>query len=156
MESAATLVLLLLCVAVDVHSQPDGPALSNIHVSIGNISLANHSYVNLRFVGEDDATALHCHTDLESCCTVNDDYLGNWYPPREAEPLPLNTNGEAVLSQRRQRKAVALYHKSTSGINQEDNGVYRCSFSATPHHNNYDFQPPGEFMYVGLYNNGGE
>ena len=43
------------------------------------MAIANNSYVGLDSIGNDDASALLCHTDNTDCCTPNGHALGNWY-----------------------------------------------------------------------------
>ena len=60
-----TVLLFLLCVVVEVHSQ------TYPFVRFGNTgpALSNHSYVDLTAVGDrdDGNDSVQCHTDLDTC-----------------------------------------------------------------------------------------
>ncbi|CAI8026837.1 hypothetical protein GBAR_LOCUS15379 [Geodia barretti] len=44
--------------------------------------LPNHSYVDLGTVGHSDSTSVWCHTDLETCCRIEDGpHRGQWFFP---------------------------------------------------------------------------
>ena len=63
-----TVLLFLLCVVVEVHSQSQ----TYPFVRFGNTgpALGSHSYVNLTTVGyrNDGSDNIQCHTNLNTCC----------------------------------------------------------------------------------------
>ena len=63
---------------VEVHSQ------TFPYVSLNGQTLANHSYVDLRLVGNDSSgsDSVQCHTDLSTCCSgAQGPHRGDWYFP---------------------------------------------------------------------------
>ena len=79
MRGTSLLLLCLLWSLVEVNSQTEYP-----YVSFMGETLANHAYVDLSLVGNDDSgnDSVQCHTDLESCCTCTQGiHRGNWIPP---------------------------------------------------------------------------
>ena len=62
------------------------------YVSFMSQTLANHSYVDLSLVGNDGigSDSVQCHTDLNTCCSINDgSHRGDWYFPNGTR-LPFN------------------------------------------------------------------
>ena len=66
-----TVLMFLLCVVVEVHSQTQ----TYPFVRFGNTgsALSNHSYVDLTTVGESDdgSDSVQCVTDLNTCCSMD-------------------------------------------------------------------------------------
>ena len=80
--SALVLSLFLLWSLVEVHSQ------TVPYVSFMGENLANHSYVDLTLLGNDDSDSgntVRCNTDLSTCCDSQDVRHGHWYFPDGGE-----------------------------------------------------------------------
>ena len=140
-----TVLLFLLCVVVEVHSQTypfvrfgnDGPALSN------------HSYLDLTTVGNngDGSDSVQCVTDLDSCCTnAQGTDRGDWYFPNGTR-LPLLTSSSDIVEAR--GNMLIYLRRRNNGVT---NGIYQCAIE-TNAVNNGDGR---EIVYVGLYASGGE
>ena len=113
-------------------------------------NLSNHSYVNLRLVGNeyvDDGHTLQCHTDLETCCSGwEGSHRGDWYFPN-GNRLPFPNVTEYIVENRAQQRVDLRRNRGTG-----PSGIYRCDIET-----NYSVQDNGlrETVYVGLYASGG-
>ena len=141
----ALLLLGLLWCVVEIHSQQTFP-----YVSFMGQNLSNHSYVNLRLVGNeyvDDGHTLQCHTDLETCCSGwEGSRRGDWYFPN-GNRLPFPNVTEYIVENRAQQRVDLRRNRGTG-----PSGIYRCDIET-----NYSVQDNGlrETVYVGLYASGG-
>ena len=64
-----TVLLFLLCVVVEVHSQTYPFVRYGREDTAMTTVLSNHSYLDLTTVGSEAENRLECHTDLDTCCT---------------------------------------------------------------------------------------
>ena len=118
MAKMATVLLLLLSLLwslVEVHSQTEYP-----YVSFMGKNLANHSYVDLTLVGDDDTDGsydnVRCHTDLTSCCGGSQ---GQWYFPNGDEVV---ANHGDIYRQHDDHRVVI--HRTNNAV--EPSGIYQC------------------------------
>ena len=154
MRTIPLLVLsLLLSLVEEVHCQQTFP-----YVSFMDQTLANHSYVNLSTVGNDDlpyyiyyddeyqGDNVLCVTDLGSCCSGRQGpFRGDWYFP----------SGERVqfsgtISEGRAAQLVAIRRTTAT----EPNGIYRCDIATNAVHDVTDISVR-DTVYVGLYTGDG-
>ena len=62
-------------------------------------TLPNHAYVDLSLVGDDVSgnDSVQCHTDLETCCSINEGlYRGHWFTPGNEDSVPYNYSSPDV------------------------------------------------------------
>ena len=123
------------------------------YVSFLGQTLANHSYVNLRLVGDDyRIDSVKCRTDLESCCSgPQGSHRGDWYFPN-GDRLPFSGDGSDIFEQRgAQRVDLCHRNSATSPV-----GIYRCGIHTEALHDD-DYYPVRvrATVYVGLYTGSG-
>ena len=140
-----TMLLFLLCVVVEVHSQ------TYPFVRYGNTgpALSNHSYLDLTTVGDnsDGSDSVQCVTDLGTCCTSSQGGdRGDWYFPNGTR-LPFLTSTISIAGRRGDMR-VEL-HRRNNGV---ANGIYLCAIETNAVNNDNG----REIVYVGLYASGGE
>ena len=85
---------LLLWSLVEVHSQTEFP-----YISFMGETLPNNSYVDISLVGDDVSSndSVQCHTDLETCCSINEGpYRGHWFTPYYEDSVPYNYSSPDV------------------------------------------------------------
>ena len=111
-------------------------------------TLANHSYVDIRLVGNEfigTGYTVQCHTDLSTCCSgAQGDNRGDWYFPNGAR-LPFPGGGD--ITESRQAQRVNLRRTSST----EPTGIYRCDIETIDVYNSN----MRETVFVGLYAEGG-
>ena len=130
------LVLMLSWSLEDVNSQ------TFPYVSFMGQTLANHSYVDLSLVGDDDSgsDSIQCHTDLDTCCRIIEGWhRGDWFFP-DGYRLPFSGD----IDQNRRAQRVAL-HRRNATISPV--GIYRCDIAVHSHTDN----SLRATVYVGLY-----
>ena len=128
----------LLWSVAEVHSEQTFPCVS----FLGH-TLANHSYVDLSLVGNNNASSVQCITDLQSCCSSRQgDHRGDWHFPNETR-LPFK--GAADIHQGRLAKRVDLLRNSATS----PSGIYCCRIATVAVHD--DDSSVGETVYVGIY-----
>ena len=121
------------------------------YVSFKGHTLANHSYVDLSLVGNDDSgsDSVQCHTDLSKCCRSTDGaHRGDWYFPNGTQ-LRFSRDGYDIYEVR-VSKGVDLRRRAN-----EKNGIYRCGIPTVAVRHATDISVR-DTVYVGLYLNGGE
>ena len=134
----ATMIHLLWVVLMLSWSLEDVNSQTFPYVSFIGQTLANHSYVNLSLVGYDRNDSVQCHSDLDTCCTINEgSHRGDWYFPR----LPFYRH----IYENRGVQRVAL-NRSNNAISPV--GIYRCSIATV-------VTSVRATVYVGLYTSGG-
>ena len=145
------MVLCLLWSLVDVQSQAEYP-----HIFFRGNSLPNHSYVDLRRVGDDrnssENNTLQCHTDLVACCRRQPNGIpgrGDWFAPGDKTRLPYFSGGGNIIEDR-QLQVVHLLHRNNAN---GPSGIYRCTIPTNAVHNDSD-PSVGETVFVGLYARG--
>ena len=141
-------IVLLLLFLVEVHSQQTFPYVS---FGLTGQTLANHSYVDLSTVGSasDNSDSVVCHTDLSSCCSVNQGHhRGDWYFPN-GTVLPFA--GRCVPIGLARNAKIAVIRRTTA---TGPTGIYRCRIATRVVHDDTDISV-GETVYVGLYVSGG-
>ena len=114
---------------------------------MGN-NIPNHSYVNLNTVGTDlnYADDVQCHTDLSTCCSMDQGPdRGDWYFP-DGNRLPFS--GDGIVYDGRSDRLVGLRYSGSGGTS----GIYRCDIETNAVNNN----DGRETVYVGVYTSGGE
>ena len=124
---------------MEVHSQQAYP-----YVSFKGQTLANHSYVDLSLVGNDDggSDSVVCHTDLGTCCSSSQGFhRGDWWFPN-GSMLPFSED----IYQIRNAQRVDL--RRDSGV--VTSGIYRCDIPTISVHDD-DISSVRKFYYVGLY-----
>ena len=146
-DTVALQVCLQALLLVEVHSQR-AP-----FVSFRGEVLPNHAYVDLTEVGTLTINSVQCHTDLDSCCTYEDDHHGEWYFP-SGFIVPLDVN---ILFYPRpdiyvNNTVQSVYLQRRNDV-LSPSGIYRCDISTNAVHNYADTQR--ETVYVGLYASGG-
>ena len=125
-------------------------------VSFGGQTLANHSYVDLSLVGNDDSgsNSVQCHTDLSTCCTsAQGPHRGDWYFP-DGTRLPFTESPQRAVGESRGEQRVDLRHWK-----QGTSGIYRCDIPTNAVHDNADINidiSVRDTVYIGLYLNEGE
>ena len=115
------------------------------YVSFMGQILANHSYVDLSLVGDDNSgnDNAQCHTDLNTCCTgTQGSHRGDWYFPN-GDRLPFSGD----IHERRDNWRVDLRRRNsaTSPV-----GIYRCDIPTNVVHHDTDISVRAT-VYVGLY-----
>ena len=131
-----TVLIVLLCLTsaiVDVCSQ------TVPYISLNDMNLPNHSYINFTQVME----GVQCHTDLTTCCTATQGGdRGDWYFP-DGERLAFSTVASNILYEMREDQRVDLHVRGSPTLPE---GIYHCDIetSATSNDNR-------ETVYVGLY-----
>ena len=137
---SATFVLLLYLglFLMDTRSQRTFP-----YVSFMGQTLANHSYANFSLVGTNDTDSVQCHTDLTTCCNMQEEsHRGDWYFPNETR---LQFSGDVYVANESQRADIFRSETATS-----PSGIYRCDIPTLALHSNVDFSVRDR-VYVGLY-----
>ena len=148
----ALLVWCLLWSLVEVHSQTEYPYIS----FMGEI-LPNHTYVNLSLVGNSGSDSVQCHTDLETCCSYQQDmpnrvyHRGNWHPPGSGDRLPYNDEEGDIYEEHRYQQSE-LHRRNNA---DRPTGIYRCFIPTIAVHDDNN-QSVKESVYLGLYASGGE
>ena len=133
----------LLWSLTEVHSEQTFP-----YVSFMGQTLANHSYVDLSLVGNDDASSLQCTTDLQTCCSRRQgDHRGNWFFPNGTR---LFLGGAGDIHQVRTAQTVDLRRT----IATSPSGIYCCHIPTVAVHDDSD-SSVRETVYVGIYGLGG-
>ena len=131
-----SLLLLSVCLA-EIYCQTTFP-----YVSFMGLTLANHSYVNLSTVRNDYDSAVHCHTDLSTCCSGNQGrHRGDWYFP-DGTRLPFF--GGTYEGRGAQR---VYLHRITD---TKPSGIYRCGIPTNAVHHTTTNSVRAT-VYVGLY-----
>ena len=116
------------------------------YVSFMGQTLANHSYVDLSLVGDEEngGDSVQCHTDLGTCCSgAQGPHRGDWHLPNGTR-LPFS--GQGGIYEYRGDKRVDLRH--SSGI--MPSGIYRCSIPTIGVHRDTD-TAVRDTVYMGLY-----
>ena len=93
------------------------------YVSFMGQTLANHSYVDLSLVGDDNggSDSIQCRTDLSTCCSWSQgNHRGDWYFPNGGR-LPFPGDGDIYEARRTQRVDLRRRNRATSPV-----GIYRC------------------------------
>ena len=136
----------LLWSLAEVHSEQTFP-----YVFFMGQTLANHSYVDLSLVGNNDASSVQCITDLQSCCSKpQGDHRGNWFFPNETGNGTRLPNGGGDIHQSRTAQRVDLRRT----ISTSPSGIYRCHIPTVAVHDDSD-SSVRETVYVGIYGLGG-
>ena len=145
-----TVLLFLLCVVVEVHSQ------TYPFVRFGNTGpvLSNHSYLDLTAVGEsvNGSDTVQCVTDLGTCChgAFGTD-RGDWYFPNGTRlSLSASFSRDSIV-EKRYHMRVELHYRPRIN-NGVANGIYQCTIET----NAVNDEDGREIVYVGLYASGGE
>ena len=135
------LSLSLLCsLQVDCQTFP--------YVSFMGAGLPNHSYVDLPTVGIDYSTSVWCHTDLETCCRIDEGpHRGKWFFP---DGVALQTIGDIYVVEEQQRVELRRSNSATSPT-----GIYRCEIPTNAVHDDTDISVRAT-VYVGLYTSEGK
>ena len=135
-------LLLLVWFLVEVHSQ------TFPYVFFLGQTLANHSYVDLSLVGNDDSgsDSVQCHTDLSTCCGRDQGvHRGDWYSPGLTNRLPFsNEVGDIYETRGAQRVGLRRRNSVTSPV-----GIYHCDIPTNDVHDS-DISVR-DTVYVGLY-----
>ena len=145
---ATALLLVFLWSLVEVHAQ-------NVpYVSFMGETLANHSYVNFSLVGDalDGSDSVQCHTDLDSCCSMDQgpDH-GDWYFP-SGDKLSFNMPNVVYEKHVAQRVDVCR-----SGYADMPSGIYRCAIGTNAVYSDDGTDTTTrETVYAGIYSTGGK
>ena len=122
------------------------------HVSFRGESLANHSYVDLSLVNNTASGSVQCHTDLGTCCTSTlGIHRGDWYFPDGSRLQFSGGGGGGDIYQSRPAQRVDLRHRNDGTAS----GIYHCSIATVAVHDDNDASVR-EYVYVGLYDSGGQ
>ena len=118
------------------------------YVSFMGQTLVNHSYVDLRLVGNDVSgnDSVQCHTDLSTCCSgAHGPHRGDWYFSNgDRLPFP---GGSSAIFESRGAQRVDLRRRSDSST---QTGIYRCDIQTSTVHHMYN-NTVRDTVYVGLY-----
>ena len=137
-------VLVLILSLVEVHSQ------TVPYVSFMGVNLGNHAYVNLTTVEEDigdPGDTVRCHTDLTSCCSINEgDHRGSWFSP-EGDVLPFASTSDDIVMDREPQEVHILRRNNA----MSPSGIYRCDIETMAANDDVIDTITGETVYVGLY-----
>ena len=129
--SRCVLLLSLLWSLVEVSSQQTFP-----YISFMDQTLANHSYVDLNLVGDDDSDSdsVQCHTDLTTCCSSDQGSdRGDWYFPNGTR-LPFSHRSDYPYAfEHRGNQSVDIRHRNRI---TPPSGIYRCDIETTAVHDN--------------------
>ena len=144
MKTGLLLLLSLVWSLVEVHSQ------TTPYVSLMGQALANHSYVNLTLVGDNDTDGSHntvrCITDLGTCCGGGQGiHRGDWYFP-DGGVVPSRPGGPDI-SRTRGSQRVTLHRRNNA---MEPTGIYHCEVPTVAVYDDSDTSIR-ETVYVGLY-----
>ena len=144
MDSGFLFALILLCgLEVDCQTVP------YVSLSMG-AGLPNHSYVDLGTVGIDYSTSVWCHTDLGTCCRINDGpHRGQWFFPDGVAAVALEINEDLYIFQEQQRVELRRANSVTSPT-----GIYRCEIPTDAVNDATDISVRAT-VYVGLYTTAG-
>ena len=135
----ASSVIFLLWSVVEVCSQK----FPNV-VFMGQM-LANHSYVDLSLVGDDDSgsDSVHCRTNLTTCCSEpQGKHRGDWHFPNGTR---LNFSDDIYEHRIGQEVHMRRQNDATSPL-----GIYRCDIPTVAVHNDADTSVR-DTVYAGLY-----
>ena len=119
------------------------------YVSFRGVNLADHSYVNLSLVNNTARGSVQCHTDLGTCCTsAQGIHIGDWYL---GSRLQLGSGGSDDIYEKREAQRVDLRRRNDGTTS----GIYHCSIATVAVHDDNDLSVR-EYVYVGLYDSGGQ
>ena len=122
------------------------------HVSFNGVVLANHSYVNLLLVNNTESGSVQCHTDLDTCCRVEQGiHRGDWFFPN-GSVLGFISSSDDDIVEIRAPERVDLRRRN----NGSASGIYHCSIATNSLHNDNDTLRDRGHVYVGLYDSGGQ
>ena len=146
---SSILILSLIWSLVEVHSQ------TAPYVSFMGQNLANHSYVDLTLVEDDDSdgsyNTVRCNTDLETCCTGDQGiHRGNFYFPDGGVVQSHGGFGSPSIFRTHGDQRLTLYRRNNA---MEPSGIYRCEVATVGVHNDGD-DSLRAVVYVGLYTSG--
>ena len=135
-------MLLVLLTLAEVYCQRTFP-----YVSFMGQTLANHSYVDISQVGNNNSRSdnVQCHTDLSACCSTEQGFhRGDWYFPNgDRLPFP---HGSSIIES---RQAQRIDLRCNRGLGPT--GIYRCDIETEAVHGVEE----REMVYVGLYTSDG-
>ena len=153
MRVIAPLLLCLLSALVEVHSQ------TVPYLTIKGNNIPNHSYVDFNRVGpklqdkKRNTLALHCNTDLSTCCTsAQGPDRGDWYFPNGSRLEFFDYITPRVVCEGRGSQQVFVYRIPTVSDISGISGIYRCDIETIAVNNNSG----NVSLFVGLYFSGGE
>ena len=66
--------------------------LDGVALSLHGVIIDDDSYVNVNDIGDDDSTALLCHTNKTDCCGQPPYRAGDWYYPNGTQVGPVGYN----------------------------------------------------------------
>ena len=123
------------------------------HVSFNGMVLANHSYVKLLLVNNTENGSVRCHTDLETCCRMEQGpHRGDWFFPN-GSVLGFSSSRDHDIVELRGHQRVDLRRRN----NGSASGIYHCSIATYASLPIIDGDPVvPEHVYVGLYDSGGQ
>ena len=118
------------------------------HVSFNGMVLANHSYVNLLLVNNTENGSVQCHTDLGTCCRVEQGaHRGDWFFPNGSVLGFISSSDDDIVEYRASER-VDLRRRN----NGSASGIYHCSIAIS-----VDIDViVRDHVYVGLYDSGGQ
>ena len=117
------------------------------YVSFMSQTLANHSYVDLSYVGNDlsGSNSVQCITDLGTCCSYTQGpHSGDWNFPNGTR-LPFSGYGDIY----EYRGAQRVYLHCRNNANSPT-GIYHCGIPTIDVHHSNDISVR-DTVYVGLY-----
>ena len=121
------------------------------YVSFMGRTLANNSYVDMNFVGNDSDqyNNLLCHTDLSSCCSnPQGPHRGDWYFPNGSR-FQFSHVG---FYESRGEQVVILQKELGTDM---PSGIYRCGIPTVAVHDDTNIFVR-QSVYVGIYAHGGK
>ena len=119
------------------------------YVSFRGENLTNHSYVDLSLVDNTASGSVQCYTDLGTCCTnAQGIHKGDLYFPNGSR-LWFSGGGDIYQSRAAQRVDLRRRNDGTAS------GIYHCSIPTVVVHDDSNLSVR-EYVYVGLYDSGGQ
>ena len=116
-------------------------------------TLANHAYVDISLVGNDDSGSdnVQCITDLATCCSgPQGQHRGDWYFP-DGTQLPFNSPDVGIYEF---RAAQRVDIRRDTNVNSPT-GIYRCDIPTNAVHHATDTSVRDTPVYIGLYTSSG-
>ena len=124
-------------------------SLNNVpYITFMGQKLSNHSFIDVAMLGDTAATALQCHTDLNTCCSDSEGvHSGVWVTPSEVTEL--SAVGLDVIRQSQRVDLVYVGIAGNGGVTLPPTGIYRCDVPTNAV--NDEENAARESVYVGVY-----
>ena len=114
---------------------------TDVYLSLNDLIIPNHGYVEISNIGSSDATALLCHTNRPASGANSG---GDWFVPDGTRVGGPGSSDVPGFERNRGPMVVRLRRSSESSPNEE---IYSCTIN--------DVTETPQTVYIGLYNTGG-